>query len=226
MTGREELTLDDLRKDLSELEERMKKVVPGKLVASIDRKCLLTPRRQTGRLDRRTNREPRWKISADHPDYASQVDANLVRLRLFIGMLLMRNAPAIDRAYLEGLSQKYFGAALPDTCTRDPLTDEELDFKDLVDDVVDNPKHGYSQYHIGHQDPRFHPKHIHKNVRWQKKASNDFQTTMDIRVARIASKVDQFTRTKDKALFETAMKELRELGQLLDVPDDVEGPKK
>ena len=45
-----------LKLDVGKLVSEMKSAgVPAKLIASIDRKCLRTPRRQTGRIDRRTN---------------------------------------------------------------------------------------------------------------------------------------------------------------------------
>src|SRR5207247_10864913 len=106
----------------------------------------------------------------------------------------MRDGPSADRGLADSLSVKYFGTAIPEEMTKDPLTDEVLDYGQLVDDVVTRPKHGYSRFHIGHQDPRSQPKHRPKTVRWQLKASNDFQGTMDIRVARIALRIDTLTR--------------------------------
>jgi hypothetical protein len=210
------LALPALKIDLGKLVVAMKAAgVPVKLIASIDRKCLLTPRRQTGRIDRRTNRNPRWSIAPDHPDYAPEHGAHLVRLRLFLEMLQMVNAPVVDEELMKTLSLTHLGSPLPTGPTKDPLTDEPLDFIDLVNDVVHKPKHGYSKFHIGHQDPRFHPKHLHQNVHWQFKTSNDFQTTMDIRVARIAYEIDRFTRTSDKQLFDRAMEELALLSATL-----------
>src|SRR5262249_44070255 len=145
-------------------------------------------------IDRRTNRDLRWKLASDHPDYSSEDDARLTLLRLLIDLLRMRNAPQIDRDFLISLSTKYFGRRSSDGNITDPLTEEPLDYSELVHDVVTKPKHGYSKFHIGHQDPRYHPKHTPNNVRWQLKSSNDFQQKMDIRVARIAFKIDQFTR--------------------------------
>jgi hypothetical protein len=89
--------------------------------------------------------------------------------------------------------------------------DEAFDFRELANDIAHKPQHGYSRFHIGHQDPRFHPKHLQKNVRWQLKASNDFQKTMDSRVARIAYMIDCFTRTGQRELFDNAMAELSAL---------------
>jgi hypothetical protein len=208
--------LTALKHDLAKLISEMKSAgIPVKLIASIDRKCLLTPRRQTGRIDRRTNRNPRWSITLDHPDYAPERGAHLVRLRLFLEMLQMANAPVVDQELMKSLSLTHLGVPLTPGPTKDPLTDEVLDFTELVNDVVHKPKHGYSKFHIGHQDPRFHPKHLHQNVHWQFKASNDFQTTMDIRVARIAYEIDRFTRTGDKQLFDRAMEELALLSATL-----------
>lgn len=213
-----------LRDDMDELIKEFRSAgVPIKLLASITRKCLRTPRRQTGRVDRRTNREPRWKIALDHPDYSSEMDAHLVMLRLLLDSVRMRNAPAVNQELVAAISSKYFGKAPPNEVTRDPVTDEELDWNELVDDVVEKPKHGYSRFHIGHQDPRTQPKHLPQNIRWQLKASNDFQDGMDIRVARIAYSIDQLTRTGDPHLVEEITQAFALLCQELGVgkPQDI-----
>ena len=198
-----------IRHDVKRLEGTLRKAgVPSKLLASIHRKCLRTPRRQTGRPDRRTNREPRWALSPDHPDYASDSNARLVYLKLLLDMLGMQNAPLIDQALATELRGRYLAETTNDTLGVDPLTDEPLNYLDLIEDVVGRPKHGYSKFHIGHQDPKLQPKHVPSNIRWQLKASNDFQGTMDIRVARIAYLTDQFTRTGDSRLIDAAQRAL------------------
>jgi hypothetical protein len=207
--------LCELRDAKKELLLRLKAAgVSPKLLSSIGRKCLLTPRRQTGRPDRRTNREQRWKLAVDHPDYCSEENAHLVELRLLLDMLNMRNAPDIDRSFVNELSAKYL-TSLPVQPTKDPLTNEVLDYTELVADIVDKPKHGYSKFHIGHQEPKLSPKHLPGNVRWQLKASNDFQGSMNIRVARIAFRIDQFTITRDPELLREATRELEELSQAM-----------
>jgi hypothetical protein len=198
-----------LKADIKKLVKVVKSAgVPTKLIGSIKTKCLRTPRRQTGRIERRTNRHPRWSIAPDHPDYAPEVEAHLVLLRLLVEMLLMENAPIVDRELLKTLFKTYLGVALPEGPIKDPVTDEVFDFRELVNDVAHKPQHGYSKFHIGHQDPRFHPKHLHLNVRWQLKSSNDFQKTMDSRVARIAYMIDCYTRTRQQELFDNAVAEL------------------
>jgi|GEM_PF-2487940 len=215
MTTLHPAVLAQLRADKKELLLRLKAAgISPKLLSSIGRKCLLTPRRQTGRQDRRTNREPRWKVTEDHPDYSSEENAHLVELRLLLDMLNMRNAPEIDKSFLNDLAAKYLSSA-PVQPTNDPLTDEVLDYPELVADIVDKPKHGYSKFHIGHQEPKLSPKHLPGNVRWQLKASNDFQGSMNIRVARIAFLIDQFTTTRDPELLRKATRELDELGRAM-----------
>ena len=209
----------ELRNDLGQLFQHLRSAgVPPKLMASIERKCLNTPRRQTGRVDRRTNRQNRWTLAPDHPDYSTELDARLVQLRLLLDMVGMRNGPQIDMEFASALSRKYFGSAIALEPTTDPLTDEVLGYTELRRDVVEDPKHGYSRFHIGHQDPKTHPKHRPDNVRWQLKTSNDFQGTMAIRVARIAFHIDQFTRTQEPRLIEEATAALEELRR--DVLDD------
>lgn len=199
--------LDVVREDLDRLMESMRHAgVAEKLLESMSRKCLRTPRRQTGRVDFRTNRQPRWRIVAEHPDYASELNANLVLLRLLIDSLHMQNAPDVDERLIADISERHFAALGLSDHTLDPLTDEVLNWDELVEDVVTNPVHGYSRFHIGHQDPKLQPKHMPANVRWQLKPSNDFQDGMDIRVARIAYKIHLLTQTADAQL----------VGQVLD----------
>lgn len=202
----------DLKRELKGLMKQLVLAgVPSALITSIDRKCLRTPRRQTGRLDRRTNREPRWRVAADHPDFGTELDAHLIRLSLFIGLIRMANAPKIDESDVNDMSVKYFGHPISREVTTDPVSDEPLDYLELVSDVVTAPRHGYSRFHIGHQDPRTQPKHLPANVRWQFKASNDFQGTMDVRVARIAYRIDEYTRTGNTALLDEAGDALEQL---------------
>lgn len=182
MTPRE----NELREDVRLLVSAMKEAgVPAKLIESIRRKCLKSPRRQTGRVDRRTNRQLRWNLAEDHPDFSTQVDSHLVFLRLLLDVLRMRGSPRVEDLPNE-LSVKHFGSSLPDETAADPLTDEVFVYADILDDVVTNPTHGYSRFHIGHQDPGVQPKHTPTNIRWQLKESNDFQGTMHVRVARLA----------------------------------------
>lgn len=212
--------LADIRADLRDLVDRLRTAgVPVKLLASIERKCMRTPRRQTGRLDRRTNRQNRWILILDHPDYSTERDALLVRLRLLLDVLGMQDSPQVDRDFVTALARKYFEDTGAGESTRDPLTDEPLSYPELVEDIVNNPKHGYSRFHIGHQDPRFQPKHNPGNVRWQSKKSNDFQGTMDIRVARIAYRIDQYLRNNDPQLLEEARKALAALNLRIENPE-------
>jgi hypothetical protein len=123
----------------------------------------------------------------------------------------MEQAPEVDAELLKTLARTHLGTELPLGPIKDPVTDEIFNFLELANDVAHRPQHGYSKFHIGHQDPRFHPKHLHSNVRWQLKSSNDFQKTMDSRVARIAYMIDCFTRTGQQELFDKAMTELSAL---------------
>jgi hypothetical protein len=128
-----------------------------------------------------------------------------------LAILGMRNSPQIDANQRDTLRLRY----CPDTAdvTIDPLTDQSLDYNELVEDIVTKPLHGYSRFHIGHQDPKLQPKHMPGNVRWQFKASNDFQGAMAIQVARIAFLLNEFKRTGDKDLLERAQEALKAFGE-------------
>jgi hypothetical protein len=209
----------ELREDIGQLVGDLRAAgVPRKLLESIARKSLKTPRRQTGRVDRRTNRHLRWSVSPDHPDYSSERDAHLVLLRLLIDLVAMRSAPDIGGDRIAELSRKYFDGTTAGRATSDPLTGEILDYRGLVQDIVEKPQHGYSKFHIGHQDPRSHPKHLPGNVRWQLKTSNDFQGRMDVRVARIALRIDELTRNPSGGAVEEIAGALTQLYRDLDIP--------
>jgi hypothetical protein len=68
-------------------------------------------------------------LSPDHPDFSSEENAHLVELRLLLDLLNMRNAPEIDRSFLNDLANKYL-SSLPVHPTTDPLTDEVLDYRE------------------------------------------------------------------------------------------------
>ena len=194
-------TILELRSDLSRLRLAMRNAgTPSKLLTAISTKSLRTPRRQTGRIEHRTNRDPRWEVDPIHRDYSSEMDAHLVLLRLWIDTLFMKNAPHVDPDLIRELSLKYFPNDEPPSETKDPVTDEVLDWDQLKFEVVDNPTHGYSRFHIGHLDPHAVPKHRPDNVRWQLKESNDFQDGMDVRVARIAYLINRLVRGGDARL--------------------------
>jgi hypothetical protein len=195
--------LSDLRRDIAEVLRAFRAAgVSPKLLESIKRKSLRTPRRQTGRVERRTNRQSRWCITADHPDYSTESDALLVFLKLILQIAGMHNPPEIDQGLIKHISEKYFGVPVEEDSTKDPITDEPLSYPDLVADVVGKPVHGYSKFHIGHQNPTIHPKHTPSNIRWQLKASNDFQGPMDVRVARIAFRINELTNNPDPSKVE------------------------
>lgn len=211
--------LDGVRVDLRRLVAALRAAqVPRPLIESIRRKCLRTPRRQTGRLDRRTNREPRWNVVNDHPDYSTEMGAHLVFLRLLLDLLRMSDAPRTDRGLVDELSTRLFGSPLSDDPLTDPVTDVVLSYPELIRDVVENPTHGYSKFHIGHQDPKSHPKHAPANVRWQLKSSNDFQGTMDVRVARLAFRIDDLARNPQASTLDEVREGLAQLCRDLGLP--------
>lgn len=193
--------------------------VPRQLLESISRKCLRTPRRQTGRVDYRTNRESRWRVVPDHPDYASEAEANRILLRLLVDALYMRNAPSVDTQLLNDVWERNFPSIPRAPETSDPITDEALDWNELVADIVDRPVHGYSLFHIGHQNPKLRPKHRADNIRWQLKPSNDFQGGMVAPVARIAYRLNQLTEDPDASLLDDVMRALEQLMDELGLAD-------
>ena len=61
---------------------------------------------------------------------------------------------------------------------------ERFNFQDLIAEGL-NPVHGYSSFHIGHEDPSIQPKHKPTNISWRTARSNLIQGNMTLRESRI-----------------------------------------
>jgi hypothetical protein len=155
--------------------------VPPKLIISIETKALRTGRKLTG--EHVTNRQSRWTISPTNPQYASECDARVIFIILCGMMFEFDNAPALPQE-AKSLFESYLGKSIEPGTYRDALLLEKLDYYRLRDDAL-NPQHGYSIYHIGHQDPTRARRHVPNNVAWRTSRSNLIQGNMTLREARI-----------------------------------------
>lgn len=170
--------------------------IPSKIVTSIQTKALRTGRKVTGTFQ--TNREYRWQIAPDHPQYGTEFDCKVIFIKLCAQIFCFDNAPSIpstlSRATVEIkaigpdlqtiLEERYLGSPITPNSYRDSLLLERFDFNDLVAEGL-NPVHGHSSFHIGHEDPTRKPKHTPDNIGWRTFRSNLIQGNMTLRQARI-----------------------------------------
>jgi hypothetical protein len=155
--------------------------VPARLIGSIETKALRTARKQTG--EHATNRQSRWTVYPVNPQYASERDSRIIFIVLCAMLFEFENAPEIsDEARL--LFERYLEKQIARGTYRDALLLERLDYHTLRDNAL-APQHGYGVYHIGHQDPTLHPRHVPRNVAWRTSRSNLIQGNMTLRQSRI-----------------------------------------
>lgn len=170
--------------------------VPSKIVSAIRTKALLTGRKVTGAFA--TNRDPRWELDINHPQYGTETDCKIIFIKLAAQIFCFDNAPAVPTTLtrvsnevkalgpnLKAIcEQHYLGHPIAPNSYHDALLLERFDFNDLVAEGL-NPTHGHSSFHIGHEDPTKKPKHTPNNVGWRTFRSNLIQGNMTLRQARI-----------------------------------------
>jgi hypothetical protein len=170
--------------------------VPKKVISAIETRALRTGRKITGQFA--TNRDPRWELSPDHPQYGTERDCKIILVKLTAQIFCFDNAPlmpsalsrvsnavkAIAPQLKEICERHYLGHEIKSNSFRDALLLERFDFHDLVAEGFD-PVHGHSSFHIGHEDPTRKPKHTPDNVAWRTKRSNLIQGNMTLRQSRI-----------------------------------------
>lgn len=154
--------------------------VPSNLLSGISTRAQRSGRRQTGEFQ--SNREARWKLKPNDPQYGTEKDCKTIELRLLGMMCEFVNAPVPDEAVREILS-KYIGHMPVPGTYRDALTLERLDYNDFLDEAG-NPIWGRSKFHIGHIDPNQMPRHTPENISWRTMRSNLIQGDQTLREAR------------------------------------------
>jgi hypothetical protein len=92
------------------------------------------------------------------------------------------NAPVPDEGTVKILA-KYIGHTPVPGTYRDALTKEKLDYDEFEKEAL-HPRHGHSEFHIGHEDPTANPKHVPDNVSWRGMRSNLIQGDMTLQEAR------------------------------------------
>jgi hypothetical protein len=183
------MTLQSINHDLKMLKKILREYgFPSNLISAIETRALRSGRRQTGNF--RSNRQSRWTLIHDDPvkgtdpQYGSEEDCKTILIKLLLTTLEFRNAPEIDDHRIAEMSERYLNKPLTPGKFRDALLLEFLDFQTLRAEA-DNPTHGYSEFHIGHLNPKRVPKHVPENIAWRTFRSNLIQGDMTLREARI-----------------------------------------
>jgi hypothetical protein len=173
--------LEELDHDLGAVRKGLRGVgVPSKLISGISTRALRSGRRQTGEFQ--SNRDPRWKLKANDPQYGTEEDCKAIELRLLGMMCEFVNAPVPDNT-VQGILAKYISHMPVPGNYRDALTLERLDYNDFLEEAT-SPTWGHSKFHIGHIDPKQVPKHTPGNIGWRTMRSNLIQGDMTLREAR------------------------------------------
>lgn len=156
--------------------------VPAGVLRAIETRALRTGRKTTG--EHATNRDSRWKLPPTHPQYGTEADCKAIFVKLCAQIFCFDKAPALPEPLKGHLEEFYVGHPIMPGTHRDSLLLERFDFDVFLDEGM-NPKHGYSLFHMGHEDPTLKPKHQPENVTWRTFRSNLIQGDMTLREARI-----------------------------------------
>ena len=176
-------SLDEIKADLRRVRKAFREAgIEKKLLTSISTRANRSGRRQTG--EHQTNRQSRWTLATDNPQYGTEVDCKLIELRLIGSLLAFSNPPAVDADTVTLIAERYLGAEPVSSTYRDSLLLEAFDFEAVVAEAT-NPTHGMSKIHLGHEDPTIQPKHVPDNIAWRTQRSNLIQGDMTLREARI-----------------------------------------
>lgn len=156
--------------------------IPSKTVDAMATRALRTGRKLTGIYA--TNRDTRWSRTEDHPQFATEHHCKIIFVKLGAQIFCFDNAPALPDEFRAIMETHYLGHPIIPGSYRDKLLLEKFNFLDLVNEGL-NPTHGHSGFHIGHENPRIHPRHVPDNIGWRTFRSNLIQGDMTLREARI-----------------------------------------
>lgn len=109
-----------------------------------------TPRRQTGKY--KTNRQSRWKLTPQHPDYTAPDQIPRIEAKLFATSLEFDNAPSPPEE-VAAAAAAILGHGAQAGGYRCPVSGRSLSFKELVKESK-KPQHGRSAFHVGHVRPK------------------------------------------------------------------------
>ena len=156
--------------------------VPAGLLSGVDTRALRSGRRQTGQFQ--SNRQSRWTLDPMDPQYGTERDCKIIALRLFGMLLAFDEPPEIQDDVRDILEDHYMGTPMGAGTYEDSLLLEKMSYPAFAAEA-DAPTHGASNFHIGHENPTIHPKHVPENIMWRSHRSNLIQGDMTLRQSRI-----------------------------------------
>ncbi|MBI4556270.1 MAG: hypothetical protein HY706_01685 [Candidatus Hydrogenedentes bacterium] len=109
-----------------------------------------TPRRQTGPY--KTNRESRWKLPPEHPDYTAADQIPMIEAKLFAMILELDDAPDLPHA-VGAAAAAILGHPATRGTYRCPISGRPMSFREMLEEAR-NPQHGRSAFHVGHVRPK------------------------------------------------------------------------
>jgi len=175
------VALDKVNADLREVKRGLiAGGVPSNLISSVETRALRSGRRQTGQYQ--SNRASRWTLDPNDTQFGTEVECKVILLRLLGMILCFKNAPTVD-AGNRLILEFYLGSHVEAGSYRDALTLEKLDYHRLQAEAA-APKHGRSEFHLGHENAQAVPKHTPTNVSWRSARSNLIQGDLTLAEAR------------------------------------------
>lgn len=167
------MNLDKINEDIRSVKLTLKTIgLTHKTIESISTRALRSGRKQTGQF--RSNRASRWRLNPNDPQYGTELDCKLILLKLYAQLFEFYNAPDLPER-LQLIFNNYVKKPIVSQSYKDPLTKEYLCFEKFCIES-NNPIHGHSQFHIGHHNPKLHPKHTPNNINWRTHRSNMAQS--------------------------------------------------
>jgi hypothetical protein len=193
-----------------------------KLRAKVRRVATKTPRTQHGEW--RTNREARWSIDERSPHFAAEVDCRRIELKLLAQVFEFTSAPTPTEAEAAVL-RAVLGTDPVAGSYRCPLSGRNLDFRVLVDSTDWRPRHGRSQFAVGHLQPLAHGtargRHVAGNITWVHEQGNRIQGNLSLEEA-----TDEVFRVADfhRRRRGLGWREIEGIAERPPAPDDLAAP--
>lgn len=129
--------------------KHFKKAYP-RIVKKVELQVRRTPRRLTG--PHKTNRDCRWLLDPQHPDYTAPDQVKLIEAKLLSQMLSFDHAPAAPADVSAAATRVLGHQPVPGTY-KCPVSGKRMDFE-LLRHSAENPTHGRSKFQVGHVKPK------------------------------------------------------------------------
>jgi hypothetical protein len=123
----------------------------GRIYAKVALQVRRSPRRQTGVY--KTNRENRWTLDPQHPDYTAKDQIPLIEAKLFAMALGFDGAPEDLPDDVRQAAAAILGKQVQAGSYNCPVSGVKMIFA-LLQQQAQQPVHGRSSFHVGHVRPR------------------------------------------------------------------------